>query len=93
MRTASLRRMRTAAHFRRAASHTFYLINNFLQWGQTPLHRLKIASRNYFTKIYLTPLKELGLIASSDPESPNSPRQKCIITKEGQCRISGVMSL
>ena len=41
------------------------------------------ASREYFTKAYLRPLTEAGLIARTDPDHPNSPCQKYALTKAG----------
>ena len=46
-----------------------------------------MASREYFTKTYLRPLVEAGLIERNDPDHPNSPQQKYAITKEGVRRI------
>ena len=54
---------------------------------------LCIASREYFTKAYSRPLTESGLIARSDPEHPNSPRQKYILAEEGRDRIRRVAPL
>ena len=54
---------------------------------------LGIASREYFTKVYLRPLTEAGLIERSDPEHPNSPRQKHALTDEGKRRIERVAPL
>ena len=54
---------------------------------------LGIASRGYFTKAYLRPLTEAGLIARTDPDHPNSPRQKYVLTKAGAERIRRVAPL
>jgi len=54
---------------------------------------LGIASREYFTKAYLRPLAEAGLIERSDPVHPNSPQQKYALTKEGKRRIEKVTPL
>ena len=54
---------------------------------------LGIASREYFTKVYLRPLAEAGLIARSDPGHPNSPQQKYALTKDGKRRIERVAPL
>ena len=54
---------------------------------------LGIASREYFTKAYLRPLAEAGLIARSDPGHPNSPQQKYALTKDGKRRIGRVAPL
>ena len=58
-----------------------------LQWEpRSPAYlrtTLGIASREYFTKAYLRPLTEAGLIARTDPDHPNSPRQKYALTKAG----------
>ena len=51
------------------------------------------ASREYFTKAYLRPLTEAGLIARTDPDHPNSPRQKYALTKAGAERIRRVAPL
>ena len=48
---------------------------------------LGITSREYFTKAYLRPLTEAGLIVRTDPDHPNSPRQKYALTKAGSERI------
>ena len=48
---------------------------------------LGIASREYFTKAYLRPLTEAGLIVRTDPDHPNSPRQKYALAKAGSERI------
>ena len=57
-----------------------------LQWdSRSPAYlraTLGIASREYFTKAYLRPLTEAGLIARTNPDHPNSPRQKYVLTKE-----------
>lgn len=48
---------------------------------------LGIASREYFTKVYLKPLAESGLIVRTDPDHPNSPRQKYLLSPTGKKRI------
>ena len=62
-----------------------------LQWEpRSPAYlrtTLGIASREYFTKAYLRPLTEAGLVARTDPDHPNSPRQKYALTKAGSERI------
>ena len=45
---------------------------------------LGMSSREYFTKAYLRPLVEAGLIERNDPDHPNSPQQKYAITKDGE---------
>ena len=47
---------------------------------------LGITSREYFTKAYLRPLTEAGLIVRTDPDHQNSPRQKYALTKAGSGR-------
>ena len=68
-----------------------------LQWEpKSPAYlrtTLGIASREYFTKAYLRPLVEAGLIERNDPDHPNSPQQKYAITKEGERRIGRVAPL
>ena len=68
-----------------------------LQWDpKSPAYlrtTLGIASREYFTKAYLRPLTEAGLIARTDPDHPNSPRQKYALTKAGSERIRRVAPL
>lgn len=68
-----------------------------LQWKpQSPAYlrtSLGIASREYFTKVYLRPLAESGLIVRTDPDHPNSPRQKYRLTEAGQKRIGRVAPL
>ena len=68
-----------------------------LQWEpKSPAYlrtTLGIASREYFTKAYLRPLAEAGLIARSDPGHPNSPQQKYALTKDGKRRIERVAPL
>ena len=68
-----------------------------LQWDpRSPVYlrtTLGIASREYFTKTYLRPLTEAGLIARTDPDHPNSPRQKYVLTKTGAERIRMVALL
>ena len=68
-----------------------------LQWEpKSPAYlrtTLGIASREYFTKAYLRPLAEAGLIARSDPGHPNSPQQKYALTKDGRRRIERVAPL
>ena len=54
---------------------------------------LGITSREYFTKAYLRPLMETGLIKRSDPGHPNSPQQKYALTKDGKRRIERVAPL
>ena len=54
---------------------------------------LGIASREYFTKVYLRPLAESGLIVRTNPDHPNSPRQKYRLTEAGQKRIRKVAPL
>ena len=39
------------------------------------------ASREYFTKAYLCPLTEAGLIVRMDPDHPHSPRQEYALTR------------
>ena len=68
-----------------------------LQWEpKSPAYlrtTLGIASREYFTKAYLRPLMETGLIERSDPVHPNSPQQKYALTKDGKRRIGRVAPL
>ena len=68
-----------------------------LQWEpKSPAYlrtTLGIASREYFTKAYLRPLMETGLIERSDPVHPNSPQQKYVLTKDGRRRIERVAPL
>ena len=68
-----------------------------LQWDpRSPAYlrtTLGIASREYFTKAYLRPLTESGLIVRTDPDHPNSPRQKYALTKAGSERIRRVAPL
>ena len=68
-----------------------------LQWEpKSPAYlrtTLGIASREYFTKAYLRPLMETGLIERSDPVHPNSPQQKYALTKDGKRRIERVAPL
>ena len=68
-----------------------------LQWEpKSPAYlrtTLGIASREYFTKAYLRPLMEAGLIERSDPVHPNSPQQKYALTKDGKRRIGRVAPL
>ena len=52
-----------------------------------------VVSREYFTKAYLRPLTEAGLVARTDPDHPNSPRQKYALTKAGAERIRRVAPL
>jgi predicted transcriptional regulator len=54
---------------------------------------LGITSREYFTKAYLRPLMEMGLIERSDLGHPNSPQQKYALTKDGKRRIERVAPL
>ena len=42
---------------------------------------LGITSREYFTKAYLRPLTEAGLIVRMDPDHPHSSRQKYALTR------------
>ena len=46
-----------------------------------------VVSREDFTKAYLRPLTEAGLVARTDPDHPNSPRQKYALTKAVSERI------
>ncbi len=55
--------------------------------------RLGLRRREYFTKAYLRPLMETGLIERSDPGHPNSPQQKYVLTKDGRRRIERVAPL
>ena len=68
-----------------------------LQWEpKTPAYlraSLGIASREYFTKAYLRPLVETGLIVRSDPDHPNSPRQTYALSAAGRERIGMVALL
>ena len=68
-----------------------------LQWEpKSPAYlrtTLDVASREYFTKAYLRPLMEAGLIERSDPVHPNSPQQKYVLTKDGRRRIERVAPL
>ena len=68
-----------------------------LQWDpRSPAYlrtTLGIASREYFTKAYLRPLTEAGLVVRTDPDHPNSPRQKYALTKAGSERIRRVAPL
>ena len=52
-----------------------------------------VVSREYFTKAYLRPLTEAGLVDRTDPDHPNSPRQKYALTKAGSERIRRVAPL
>ena len=49
--------------------------------------------REHFTKAYLRPLMETGLIERSDPVHPSSPQQKYALTKDGKRRIERVAPL
>ena len=44
-------------------------------------------------KVYLKALAESGLIVRTDPDHPNSPRQKYRLTAAGQKRIERVAPL
>ena len=68
-----------------------------LQWEpKSPAYlrtTLGMASREYFTKAYLRPLMEAGLIERGDPDHPHSPQQKYVLAKEGKKRIERVAPL
>ncbi len=46
--------------------------------------RVDIRSRPFFIKHYLAPAIEAGLVAMTDPDSPNSPQQRYCLTQAGQ---------
>lgn len=41
-------------------------------------------NRTRFKKNYLTPLIEAGLVKMTQPDSPNSPTQRYVLTEEGR---------
>ena len=49
--------------------------------------------REHFTKAYLRPLMETGLIERSDPVHTNLPQQKYALTKDSKRRIERVAPL
>ena len=48
---------------------------------------LKLSHRPSFRKQYLHPLLENGLLAMTDPDSPNSPRQRYVTTPKGRKQL------
>lgn len=45
--------------------------------------------RNTFRENYINPLKRLGFIESTNPETPNSPDNKYVITENGKAFLMG----
>ncbi len=50
--------------------------NRFIVQNQ----RYHLISRIHFSRYYMTPLIEKGLVARTDPENPMSPRQEYKLT-------------
>ena len=48
---------------------------------------LKLSHRASFRKQYLHPFLENGLLAMTDPDSPNSPRQRYVTTPKGRKQL------
>ncbi len=50
---------------------------------------MEFKSKSSFRDDYLKPLKDIGLINLLNPDKPNDPNQKYIITEEGQMFLGG----
>jgi ATP-dependent DNA helicase RecG len=48
------------------------------------MEKLELNSRDKFLKNYLTPVLEAGLVEMTQPDSPNSPTQRYVLTEEGR---------
>ncbi len=48
------------------------------------MEKLELNSRDKFLKNYLTPALEAGLVEMTQPDSPNSPTQRYVLTEEGR---------
>ena len=48
------------------------------------MEKLELNSRDKFLKNYLTPALEAGLVEMTQPNSPNSPTQRYVLTEEGR---------
>lgn len=46
-------------------------------------------NRNTFRENYLNPLKQLGFIMSTKPDTPNAPDNKYVITEQGKAFLMG----
>ena len=51
---------------------------------------MEFKSKSSFRDDYLKPLKDIGLITLLNPDKPNDPNQKYIITEEGQMFLGGL---
>ena len=60
---------------------------------ETIMRELQAGLMASITKAYLRPLTEARLIVRTDPDHPNSPRQKYALTKAGSERIRRVAPL
>ena len=48
------------------------------------MEKLELHSRDKFLKNYLTPALEAGLVEMTQPDSPNSPTQRYVLTEKGR---------
>ena len=46
-------------------------------------------NRNTFRENYLNPLKQLGFIVATKPDTPNAPDNKYVITEQGKAFLMG----
>ena len=49
----------------------------------------KLKDQKNFRRNYLQPALDAGLIAMSNPESPNAPNQKYVLTEAGRRHLDG----
>ncbi len=51
---------------------------------------LQYKNRTTFTDNYIKPLRQTGLIAFTNPETPNDPDNKYLITEAGKAFLAGI---
>ena len=50
---------------------------------------MEYKKRQSFRELYILPLQNSGLIAMTNPEKPNDPEQKYVITEKGKIFLGG----
>ena len=64
------------------------LCGNPISFGQL-LESFQYKNRNTFRENYINPLKRLGFIVATNPETPNAPDNKYVITETGKAFLMG----
>jgi len=51
---------------------------------------MEYKKRQSFRELYILPLQNSGLISMTNPEKPNDPEQKYVITEKGEIFLGGI---